>query len=660
MECKRLLGAGAALGLAVALAATAAVTAGPHGPTGQPPVSLVGVVADPVAAVAGAERLLAEKAPAVVRGGKDEKYAARPVVSSPQGLQYVTFDRQYQGLPVVGGDFTVVTDARGTVKSTSVAQTETIDVSVTPTVTAEQARATARARLHRADEIAGQRLTVLAWGTPTLAWETIVAGATEHAPSLLHVFVDARTGAVLRSYDDVAAEVGEGTGYYNGPNPLRFDTTLSGGTYTLTDPKRPGLSCANIDNSVVYSGPDNKWGNGQAMDKETGCADAMFGAQRELDMLKEWYGRNGIDGNGKSFQIRVGLQEANAYWTGGSAPYMKIGYNQNKDRWLAALDVVGHEFGHAIDQYTGGSAAYQSGESGLGESIGDIFGALTEAYANEPSEFDPADYTVGEEVDFFGNGKAMRVMYKPADDGRSANCFSSSTPNAEVHDAAGPMNHWFYLLAEGSAPNGKPASPTCNNKTVAGLRDIRKAGAIFYNALLAKTSNMTHAKMRGLTLQAAKNIDPTCAQYTAVKEAWDAVSVPAASGEATCSGSTPTASPSASPTVKPSPSASPTASPSSSPTQSPTGQPGTVTVTNPGNQSAWRGFQAWPLQVRATTSNGGALNFTATGLPPGLTISAAGVITGTPTTVGTYTVKVTATGGAASGSTTFTYQITGF
>ncbi|MGL4637889.1 MAG: Ig-like domain-containing protein [Beijerinckiaceae bacterium] len=41
--------------------------------------------------------------------------------------------------------------------------------------------------------------------------------------------------------------------------------------------------------------------------------------------------------------------------------------------------------------------------------------------------------------------------------------------------------------------------------------------------------------------------------------------------------------------------------------------------------------------------DGDPLSFTATGLPPGLTISAAGIISGTPTTPGTYTAVVTAT-----------------
>ena len=89
---------------------------------------------------------------------------------------------------------------------------------------------------------------------------------------------------------------------------------------------------------------------------------------------------------------------------------------------------------------------------------------------------------------------------------------------------------------------------------------------------------------------------------------------------------------------------------------------GTVTVTSPGNQ--W-GFKGYPLfqtiQISATASDGGALTFSATGLPPGLKISASGAITGTPTTAGTYSVTVTAAeANGTSGATSFTFTVYGF
>lgn len=89
---------------------------------------------------------------------------------------------------------------------------------------------------------------------------------------------------------------------------------------------------------------------------------------------------------------------------------------------------------------------------------------------------------------------------------------------------------------------------------------------------------------------------------------------------------------------------------------------GTVTVTNPGNQWAFKGYPLFQtLQLKATASDGGSLTFAATGLPPGLKISASGAVTGTPTSAGAFSVKATATeANGTSGSTTFTFTVYGF
>jgi hypothetical protein len=81
-------------------------------------------------------------------------------------------------------------------------------------------------------------------------------------------------------------------------------------------------------------------------------------------------------------------------------------------------------------------------------------------------------------------------------------------------------------------------------------------------------------------------------------------------------------------------------------------------VQNPGNQYGFVGYSSFPLQIRATSSAGLPITFRATGLPAGLSISAGGVVSGTPTTRGSYRTTVTATDSAgATGSTTFGYTI---
>jgi hypothetical protein len=83
----------------------------------------------------------------------------------------------------------------------------------------------------------------------------------------------------------------------------------------------------------------------------------------------------------------------------------------------------------------------------------------------------------------------------------------------------------------------------------------------------------------------------------------------------------------------------------------------TVTVTNPGNKSSYAQATV-SLQLSATSSGGNPLEWSATGLPAGLSISPAGLITGAPTTPGTYPVSAGAgdhTGAGASVS--FTWKV---
>jgi O-glycosyl hydrolase len=85
----------------------------------------------------------------------------------------------------------------------------------------------------------------------------------------------------------------------------------------------------------------------------------------------------------------------------------------------------------------------------------------------------------------------------------------------------------------------------------------------------------------------------------------------------------------------------------------------TVTVTNPGSQTSTVGTAA-SLQVKASDSaSGQTLTYSAAGLPSGESISSStGLISGTPSTAGTYSVTVTATDATgASGSATFTWTV---
>jgi hypothetical protein len=83
----------------------------------------------------------------------------------------------------------------------------------------------------------------------------------------------------------------------------------------------------------------------------------------------------------------------------------------------------------------------------------------------------------------------------------------------------------------------------------------------------------------------------------------------------------------------------------------------TISVTSPGSQSTYIGFPA-SLQIHASSSASLPLRYSATGLPPGLSISSPGHITGTAGgPARSYTPTVTVTDATASKSVTFTWTI---
>ena len=409
--------------------------------------------------------------------------------------------------------------------TTSVAQKRPTRLgSVQPTLARAKARSIARGQLAKVEKLGPTRLVVVQQRGSHLAWETKVTGRDAGKPSIQSVAVDARNGRVLSATEHVI--YGQGTAAYSGPNPLPLNTSLSGSTYSMKDPATASRVCQDAATNATFSGTDDLWGNGNATSKETGCVDAFFATQMQKAMLTSWLGRSGMDGSGGWVPMRVGLNDINAYYDG---TQVQIGKNQ-AGQWIGSLDVVAHEYGHGIDDKTPGGIS----KSGTQEFIGDVFGALTEAWSNQPSAYDGPDYLVGEEINLVGQGP-IRNMYNPSAVG-DPNCYSSSIPTAEVHAAAGPGNHWFYLLAEGSNPtNGNPTSSTCNGSTVTGL-GIQNAGKIVYNAMLMKTSTSSYLKYRTWTLTAAKNLFPSsCTEFNKVKAAWDAVSVPAQAGDPTCS-----------------------------------------------------------------------------------------------------------------------------
>ncbi|MEU3039078.1 M4 family metallopeptidase [Streptomyces griseoaurantiacus] len=538
------------LAIATAVAAGALLTTGMStGAAAQTPADQGGatLAAAPLKLSANARTELIQRAedaaPETARKiglGAKEKLVARDVVKDADGTVHTRYERTYAGLPVLGGDLVVHESAAGATKSVTRATKADIKVaSVTAKVTAAKAEKQALTAAKDAGSArteadnAPRKVIWAASGTPVLAYETVVGGLQDDGtPNELHVITDAATGKKLYEYQGI--ETGTGKTLYSGS--VTLSTTKSGSTYQLYDTTRGGHKTYNLAHRTsgtgsLFTDADDVWGTGAASSSstdQTAAADAAYGAQETWDFYKSTFNRNGIKNNGVGAYSRVhyGNNYVNAFWDD-SCFCMTYGDGSGNNHPLTALDVAGHEMSHGVTAATAG--LNYSGESGgLNEATSDIFGTGVEFYADNAS--DKGDYLIGEKIDINGDGSPLRYMDKPSKDGGSADYWSSSVGNKDVHYSSGVANHFFYLLSEGSGSktiNGVSYnSPTYNGSTVTGIGRA-KALQIWYKALSSyMTSTTKYSGARTATLSAASALyGSSSTEYNAVKAAWSAVNV---------------------------------------------------------------------------------------------------------------------------------------
>ncbi|MER5980455.1 M4 family metallopeptidase [Streptomyces sp. NPDC001857] len=541
------------LAIATAVAAGALVTTGLTAGTAAAQSPAESTSAKPLAvptALAPAARtaLIKDKqaeAPATAQEiglGAQEKLVVRDVVRDADGTVHTRYERTYAGLPVLGGDLVVHESAAGVEQGVSKATNAAIKVTTTsaalPAAKAEsQALSLAKAAGSQ-DTDASRAPRKVVWAgngsKPTLAYETVVGGLQDDGtPNELHVITDAATGAKLYEYQGI--ETGTGKSLYSGT--VTLGTSLSGSTYQLNDTGRGGHKTYNKARSTsssagtLFTDADDTWGTGAASSSstdQTAAVDAAYGAQTTWDFYKNTFGRNGIKNNGVAAYSRVhyGSAYVNAFWDD-SCFCMTYGDGEGNTKPLTSLDVAGHEMTHGVTSNTAG--LNYSGESGgLNEATSDIFGTAVEFYAANTK--DVGDYLIGEKININGDGTPLRYMDQPSKDGASANYWSSSLKNLDVHYSSGPANHFFYLLSEGSGAktiNGVSYnSPTSNGSTITGIGRA-KAVQIWYKALTSyMTSTTNYAGARTATLNAASALyGSTSTEYKTVAAAWSAVNV---------------------------------------------------------------------------------------------------------------------------------------
>ncbi|WP_435880463.1 M4 family metallopeptidase [Streptomyces nondiastaticus] len=322
--------------------------------------------------------------------------------------------------------------------------------------------------------------------------------------------------------------VGTGCSY---AGRVTLDTTYNPttGLYELDDPKRGhhrtyDLHGATGGNGTLFTDADNVWCDGG---RQEAGVDAHYAASVVWDYYLDTHGRRGIygDGRGSCSRVHYGNNYANAFWDALTG-CMTYGDGTDNRQQIITIETAAHEMTHGVTSAT--AVLDYSGEAGgLNEATSTIFAAAAEFFAHNPN--DPGDYLIGERTGI--NGTTVRGwMDKPSKDGASKDYWYPGIGNVDVHYSAGPADHFFYLLAEGSGPkviNGVAYdSPTYDGKPVRGI-GLSAAEKIWYRALTVHmTPRTNYAAARAATLRAAGELyGEGSGQYAAVAAAWAAVNV---------------------------------------------------------------------------------------------------------------------------------------
>lgn len=244
-----------------------------------------------------------------------------------------------------------------------------------------------------------------------------------------------------------------------------------------------------------------------------------LGITREF--FREVFDRDSVDGNGLRLDgyVHYGVDHLNASWTG---RVMLFGDGDGVlfSDFTNSLDVIAHELGHAVTQFTA-DFEYYAQPGALNESMSDVFGSLVKQWNANQSATD-ADWLIGAEIWTPGvGGDSLRSMKAPGkafdhpvfgkdpQPDHMSKYNHGSSDNQMVHTNSGIPNKAFFLAATGIGGNAWEA-----------------AGHIWYESLKASTEHTDFQEFADTTyFKAGQLYGSSSDEQQSVQAAWKEVGI---------------------------------------------------------------------------------------------------------------------------------------
>jgi bacillolysin len=481
-------------------------------------------------------------------GAQDEMREQKSKTDA-QKYSHSRYDQYHKGVRIVGAQFVVHEDAKGKLVSANGNLAEDLNLDASPGVSEKNALLQALkhvnlddARWKKPDKTIGAQIVKASTYDPkgalvfypkkeamgliqdnlALAWSFDLH--MDQPSSSVCVVIDAKTGQLLDQYPlDVECDPGTVATPWYGNHSMQVDQQVSGGvtSYILLDNCNSHpysihtYVTVNGDLREIRSG-NNIWSSSPT---EIAGGTVHWGLQRTRNYFRNTHSHNSWDDDNANIVASILPGVSNAYWSGGDR---RLGFgtgsgadNSNDD--YTTLDIVGHEFTHAVTQSSAG-LRYRRQSGALNESFSDIFGELVERYTRGSN-----DWLVGGDRPSAIRNMAQVRAYGDARWIDTEDCTpSGGNDQCGVHTNSGVQNHWFYLLCEGGSGTnfaGREYSVQAIN--------MDRAAAIVYLALTGYlTENADYLDARQATLWAARQLYGSCSnEAIQVGRAWFAVNV---------------------------------------------------------------------------------------------------------------------------------------
>jgi Zn-dependent metalloprotease len=587
------------------------------------------------------------------------------------GYRHQRLEQVHQGIPVLGGDVSVHFDGQNNPYEVNGKYIPDLNLSVTPSISANQAVDAAKADFvsnkgAAADAIAlvsGPDLVVYALGdSPVLTYQIVIRTRSDNT---WKYWINAHTGAVVRSVSTVCKiaaptktggtaatltgtrSTGEGgavvsfagwsqNGVYYMYDPANYyylwnannsatatapttptldavQAVADSATADLTSPAgSAGLVASFTDPSTYAYRSTTNWGTTDPTEVSIAVnMGKVFEYYRTVHNRNGVNGANGATGKAVAAVVHFDSNYVNAYWDG-TAMYFGDGDNVQSTS-LGVLDVCGHELTHGVTEFSA-NLNYQDESGALNESFSDVMGETIEFYAQPdgratyPNDTPgSADWKLGE--DCWLEGSCLRDMRNPS---------STVTMNSGYQQPSKYGGTYWQNYKTDTSDNGGVHQNSGPQNFFYYLLCDGGSGTndgLSYSVTGIGVTNARLVAYRALTVYCTTTTD-----YKGARDAW----VSAAND----------LNPAWVPSVKAAWNA--------------VGVLGTSPVITSATSLRGAVGSSLSYQIVATQT---PISFAATGLPAGVTVnSGTGLISGTPTVAGTFNVSISATNSDGTGT----------